>query len=276
VSDAVLRSNEEIAGYYDYMGAFFALLFGKSNHMGLWEEGDDSPVSDAQDRLTQVIIDATGLTAGQRLLDVGCGNGRPAVLAAQQTGASVVGINLSTAQIADANKLASEEGVSDKVTFAIADAMELPYPDGSFDAVWAVESLSHMPDRVAALREMLRVLRPGGRLVLTDITERVELKPADKEMMFEAFLMSSIMTHAGYPEAVRAAGFESVQVQDLTAKVNGTLEKVTKTYPERRADVAAAYGEEMAEQLAEGFPALSAVQRNHLGYVVIAASKPAA
>ncbi|WP_040390322.1 methyltransferase domain-containing protein [Catelliglobosispora koreensis] len=275
MSSAVPRSNEEIAGYYDYMGPFFSILFGKSNHMGMWAPGDDTSISDAQDRLTQAIIDATSLKPGQRLLDVGCGNGRPAVLAAQQTGVTAVGVNLSTQQIEDANKLASEAGLGDKVTFAVEDAMHLPYEDASFDAVWAIEILSHTSDRVAAMREMLRVLRPGGRIVVSDVSERVKLDDAQREGLFAAFLMTSIVSHTDYPKLLSEAGFAEVKVQDLSGEVGLTLTKVLDTYPQKRAAIAAAYGEEMADALARDFPTMSAMQRDNLGYLLMSGVRPA-
>ncbi|HEU4426229.1 MAG TPA: methyltransferase domain-containing protein [Pilimelia sp.] len=276
MADTAAPSAEEVGVYYDEMADFAKLLFGDSIHMGYWDDEAGQTVSEAQDRLTQVIIDTTGASAGQRLIDVGSGTGRPAVLLAQQTGASIVGINVSVGQVASATALARDSGVSDLVTFAVADAMDIPYPEGSFDLVWAMESLSHMKDRVAALREMQRVLKVGGRLVVTDISEIAEMDPGDRELLFTCFLMSSLEAHDRYPEVVREAGFELVAVHDLTPRVNTTLERVAEGYVQKRDKIVARYGEDFAREVDGDFPRLGAAMRNCLGYLLIVARKPAA
>lgn len=115
----------------------------------------------------------------ETVLDVGCGRGLMLVGAARRlkTG-QAVGIDLwcaedqadSSPEAAQAN--AYREGVSDRIRIDTGDARQLPYPDGSFDAVlshWVVHNLPNANDRQRALDEMLRVLRPGGVLVLADI-----------------------------------------------------------------------------------------------------------
>jgi len=113
------------------------------------------------------------------VLDVGCGRGLMLVGAARRlkTG-QAVGIDLWRAEDqADNSPEAAQvnayrEGVSDRIRIDTGDARQLPYPDGSFDAVlshWVVHNLPDANDRQRALDEMLRVLRPGGVLVLADI-----------------------------------------------------------------------------------------------------------
>jgi SAM-dependent methyltransferase len=104
-----------------------------------------------------------GLTApqpGDRVLDVACGTGIVARLAAR-LGAEAVGI--------DSNPLMIEvaEAVDPSVEWLVADAAELPLPDASFDHVLCQAGLQFFPDRIAALREMRRVLAPGGRLAIS-------------------------------------------------------------------------------------------------------------
>jgi SAM-dependent methyltransferase len=105
------------------------------------------------------------LAPGQRVLDVGCGPGTITADLAEvvaPTGA-VVGIDASASVVAEASSRAA-----DRFSCAVADVFSLPFDDGSFDVVHAHQVLQHLPDPVAALREMKRVLRPGGVLAVRD------------------------------------------------------------------------------------------------------------
>jgi len=102
---------------------------------------------------------------GQRLLDVGCGNGAVAIRAARAFGLISVGVDLDPEQI-EAARLAADglQGVS----FLVADATALPFPDGEFDLVYSNKTTHHIADWPGALAEMARVLKPGGKLVYAD------------------------------------------------------------------------------------------------------------
>ena len=107
------------------------------------------------------------LTPGQSLLDVGCGPGSVTIdLAARVAPGRVVGVDVS-AKVVDVARTAAADAGTD-VTFDVADAYELPFPDGSFDVVHAHQVLQHVADPVRALREMRRVCRPGGVIAVRD------------------------------------------------------------------------------------------------------------
>ena len=117
-------------------------------------------------------LNRAGLVPGDTVLDVGCGTGTLALLAKQRLGADgeVRGIDASEQMIERARKKARNENVD--VTFETAVIEELPFPDGTFDAVLSTFMLHHLPDDVkaAGLREVARVLKPGGRLLAVDLT----------------------------------------------------------------------------------------------------------
>jgi ubiquinone/menaquinone biosynthesis C-methylase UbiE len=117
-----------------------------------------------RDPVQQASLEALELTPVDRLLDVGCGTGA-ASRAAARTAASVTGVDLSPKMIAEAKDLG---GALENVRFEVADAERLPFDDGSFTAVLCSNSFHHYPDPAAAVREMARVLSPGGRLVIGD------------------------------------------------------------------------------------------------------------
>lgn len=112
------------------------------------------------------VIDAAGIHPGQKVLDVACGTGVLAREAARRTGpaGSVAGVDLNPGMLAVAARTAA--AVSPAIEWREANVESLPYADDTFDAVVSQFGLMFFGDRPAALREMCRVLKPGGRLAV--------------------------------------------------------------------------------------------------------------
>ena len=128
-------------------------------------------------RLTERLGRILNLTAGTRLLDVAAGKGESAMFLAERFGCEVVGIDYSLKNVDSGNQAASAKGLHGKVTFQWADAESLPFPASSFDAVICECAFCTFPDKPSAAREFNRVLRPGGRVGLSDLTRHGALVP---------------------------------------------------------------------------------------------------
>ena len=115
----------------------------------------------------QAAIHALDLRPGRVMADLGCGHGGPGLWAAQQTGATVTGIDLSPAGIDLARRRAARLGLQARASFAIGDLTATGLPDASCDAVMTLDVLPFVPGKAAAVREAARFLRPGGRFAFT-------------------------------------------------------------------------------------------------------------
>ena len=126
--------------------------------------GDESPASLHLAQWHEDALAVAPPVAGQKVLEVGCGVGDFATHLARQ-GAVMTAVDFSPAAIELAQARMAANLV--QISFSTADAQSLPFADATFDVVFSCECLEHIPDPPQALREMARVLRPGGRLVLT-------------------------------------------------------------------------------------------------------------
>jgi ubiquinone/menaquinone biosynthesis C-methylase UbiE len=120
--------------------------------------------------LTRRLAGAVGLRPGDHVLDVASGPGTTALLLAQEHDVMVVGVDLGEANVERARTAAADAGLADRVTFHVGDAERLPFEDATFDAVVCECAFCTFPDKPTAATELARVLRPGGRLGLTDVT----------------------------------------------------------------------------------------------------------
>jgi ubiquinone/menaquinone biosynthesis C-methylase UbiE len=119
--------------------------------------------------LTRHLAQALSLRPGERVADVASGPGTTAFLLAAEYDVAVEGIDLGKAAVAAANAKAADHRLDDRVAFHVGDAEHLPLGDGSVDAVVCECALCTFPDKAAAVAEMARILKPGGRVGLTDV-----------------------------------------------------------------------------------------------------------
>jgi SAM-dependent methyltransferase len=170
-------------------------------------------------RLVDALLDAAEVAAGKRLLDVGTGPGYAARRAAER-GAVATGVDIADEMVALAR------GRNGAIRFLVADAEELPFPDGSFDAVVGNLVVNHLPAPERALREFVRVLRPRGAVAVStwDRPERTRFLGIMLDALAECrvdpppdqprpFRLADNDVFAGL---LRGAGLEDVDVQSLT------------------------------------------------------------
>jgi ubiquinone/menaquinone biosynthesis C-methylase UbiE len=175
------------------------------------------------DRFAKTLVEQAGVQPGDRVLDVACGTGAASRAIARAAGpdGSVTGVDLGEPTLAIARSFDPENGAA-PITFMQADATQLPIEDASFDVAVCQQGLQFFPDKAAALQEMRRALRPGGRLAIATWTG-VESNPfgavraaLEKHIGAEAGqVMGSPFALKGEDlrKAVEDAGFTAVELR---------------------------------------------------------------
>ncbi|MEV5675217.1 MULTISPECIES: SAM-dependent methyltransferase [unclassified Streptomyces] len=276
MSQYAAKSADEVGEYFDDRNWLYE-LFGTAAfnlHIGWFDGGDEE--TEPKDRLIDVLAEACGLGEGDRMLDVGCGFGRPAVRAAQISGAHVTGINISAKQVEQATTLAAEAGLSDRVVFQQADGMNLPYPDNSFEHVWAVESVMYMSDREQALREIQRVLVPGGTFVLSDYVERTELSAEQRTALKEGFTVDALPTAEEYRTMLGTAGLSVERFEDATGQLRISAARIPQQLEKNAPVIAEKAGQEYADEFKAMVTRVGVLERDVLGYLIAVARNPKA
>lgn len=167
------------------------------------------------------------LPAGTTVLDVGCGIGGSSRMLARDYGFVVTGVTISPSQVQRAQQL-TPAGVS--AQFQVDDAMALSFPDASFDVVWSVEAGPHMPDKAVFAQELLRVLKPGGLLVVADWNQRDDRKIPLKG--WEQPVMDQLLDQWSHPAFASIEGFaEQLEATGLVAGPVVTADWSKETLP---------------------------------------------
>jgi SAM-dependent methyltransferase len=159
IGNAAIRSTEPHAGP--------DLEAIKAKQRATWSSGDYSVVGSTLQIVGETLCEAADVSAGERVLDVACGNGN-ATLAAARRFAQVTGVDYVPSLLERARARAAADGLA--LELREADAEALPFADEAFDAVLSTFGVMFTPDQERAARELLRVCRPGGRIALASWT----------------------------------------------------------------------------------------------------------
>lgn len=276
----VIAENEQsvdtraIGQYYDHsIFDVMTELWNGNLHYGLWrDENDKSNFAEAAEEMTNEMIRRLAPAPGARILDVGSGNGAPALQLARACPVEVVGISVSERQVARANERAREAGLADRLCFERVDAMKLPYPAESFDGAWALESMLHMPDKVQVLSEVARVVRPGGQVAIADMVYKTPTDRTDDVSARYSTIYASLTPLEEYEGVIERAGLVPMDIRDVTKE----------TFPTNAAFAAGlrSRADQFIEILGtEGYELLIGNQEKiarmpELGYVLITATRP--
>ena len=211
-----------VAHHYDELDGFYRELWGEDLHHGLWLREDEKP-AEATENLTRTVADRARITPGDCVCDVGCGYGGPSRWLADHRGARVVGITISEAQ---RRHMAGRNAGVGSPRYVLGDWAENPFASGRFDAVVAIECISHMSDPRSFFAECRRVLRPGGRLVVAAWLATEDPSPWQIRHLLRPICDEGRLHGLGcrteYCRSMEAAGLHAEAFEDLSTRVRRT------------------------------------------------------
>jgi len=209
---------ELVDSYYDLATSFYEWGWGSCFHFADRRSGES--FHESLRRHEYYLASRLNVRPGDAVLDCGCGIGGPARNIARFTRAKISAITINAGQVERAKQLCLDQGLEDLVKPIQGDFMALPFPDASFDAVYAIEATCHAPDRSKCYSEILRVLKPGAVFACYEwcLTDAY-----DPNNPLHTKLKKDIEVGDGLPDLVHTsvcskaladAGFEIIEARD--------------------------------------------------------------
>lgn len=218
---------EDVSTIYEDLVDTYEFAWSRQGHRSLhleYYDEDHTEPGEAAINTMRVLSAAIGVEAGDRVLNVGCGAGEDAVWNARAHDATVVGVDIGERQLELARENARIHDLGDSIEFRRDDFQTLETVEETFDVYWALEALSHSPDRPRALERAWAVLEPEGRFGATDIFLH-EAGSDERVRTVEDALGLRLGTIDSFEQDLAAAGFENVTVRDLTAGIEPCTER---------------------------------------------------
>src|SRR6516162_10674845 len=200
--------------YAEYWNDFF--------HFAIFEDGEESWESAFQ-KTHKRYLEALQISRAKRVLELGCGRGGFSNILAQHTRGTVLGIDLSPAQLSHTKRFNHAN-----LRFKLHDIMHVDDLAETFDAVACLDAALYLPDKALAIARLSKVVAPGGRVLLVDWCRQEGLSAVQEELVLHPFMRywgaPSLETIGSYRRIFRHSGFSLLDVADLNGQVKRNWE----------------------------------------------------
>lgn len=215
-----------ILDYYRDSHIDYQMIWGTFRHLGLhygYHDEQHRGHHAAVLNMNRQVAQRLNVQPGHRLVDAGCGIGGTCIWMAQERGADVTGVNISPDQLARATRLAHQRGLTEQVRFIQRSYIDTALPDAQFDGIYGMESVSYALDKRDFIREAYRLLKPGGRLVITDGFKNDSAFPEhlseDYQRWLEGWAVDNLSGVQQFQRDLAEHGFRDIRFEDAYARV---------------------------------------------------------
>ncbi|MBW4547650.1 MAG: methyltransferase domain-containing protein [Symplocastrum torsivum CPER-KK1] len=220
----------QIQQFYDASSGLWEQVWGEHMHHGYYGAtgNEKKDRRQAQIDLIEELLKWAQVRQAEQIIDVGCGIGGSSLYLAEKFNAHATGITLSPVQASRATERAEEAGLAAAVQFQVADALDMPFADETFDFVWSMESGEHMPDKEKFLAECYRVLKPGGTFLMATWCHR-PITPATGQLtideqqhlaeIYRVYCLPYVISLPEYEAIAHRLPFQNIRTADWSDAV---------------------------------------------------------
>ena len=202
-------------------GELWELIMGEQIHVGGWKH-------------SSILADAAGITEGQKVLDICSALGAGLRFLEKKYGIKGYGLDATPHMIDEAIIRTASDGQSDKITYKVGNAENIPWDDNEFDVVWGEDAWCYVGDKEKLIQEASRVLKPGGTIAFTDWIEGPQGMDEETAQRICSFMkFPDVLNREKYVELLEKHGFKVKLSEDLTEEYAGYVEFYIKMLTEQ-------------------------------------------
>lgn len=229
-------TSTDIADYYNQTLPHYRFWWkmdqAKAIHYGIWD-ADTSNFQEALHNTNQQMAALAAVEQNSQVMDAGCGVGGAAFFLASNFDCHVDGISLSDRQIALANSFSAKLKLQKLTHFRVADYNQTPFKHNNYDLIWACESLCYAESKDKFLAEAHRLLKPGGKIVLSDyfITPKGKF---DEKLLLKrwgnSWAISRFNELNDFKKSLQKNGFQLVENKDFSSQIYRSSRRMYRAY----------------------------------------------
>lgn len=254
---------------------YFHIWGGEDIHVGLYDD-DHQEIARASHRTVRRMAETLPkLDATLKLLDLGSGYGGAARYLAKTCGCHVTALNLSETENARNREMTEAAGLSDLVEVVDGDFAQIPQGDDQYDVVWSQDAILHSPRREQVMKEVARVLKPGGYFIFTDPMQADEVPEGVLQPVLDRIHLASLGSFAFYRAALKDAGLEEISIQDLTPQLVNHYSRVREELAGNSASLAGKVSDDYVQRMLKGLQHwVDAGKAGYLAWGIMCFRKP--
>lgn len=226
----------KIESYYDESLRDYEIVWQLNHsmalHYGFWEENTNTHRQALWNMNFQIAKNAQ-IKKSDVVLDAGCGVGGTSFFLANNIGCEMYGISLAKAHIKRALANKKEHDQNNLVNFSCQDFCNTSFPDNTFDVIFGIESIVHAPNKTDFLKEAYRILKPNGRLLISDYFLRHSRTEKEEEFLTkwgDAWSIDNFIYETDFINKVKDTGFNSYFLTDISEHVYPSIKLMNRSY----------------------------------------------
>ena len=247
---------ETARAYYNSEDAdtfYYTIWGGEDLHIGMYASEDES-IYDASVRTVHHMAELVKqpINRETRLCDIGAGYGGTARHLAKRFGCTVDALNLSEVENERDRHMNQDQGLDHLISVYDGSFDATPFSDALYDVVWCQDSILHADDRAAVLREVDRILKPGGEFIFTDPMQTDECPEGVLDPILKRIHLPSLGSVAFYKETGAKLGWEDLGFEDHTPQLPRHYGRVLEELEHREHELAGQVSQEYIDHMKEG------------------------
>lgn len=273
---SVVKTAQEYYNSDDADNFYYHVWGGEDIHVGLYESSDEDIAIASQRTVSAMAKECVKtLTPQTTVIDIGSGYGGSARWLAREYGCHVHCLNLSEAQNDRNRRMNEEQSLADRIEVVDGNFESIPEADKLFDLAWSQDAILHSGARATVLKEVDRVLKPGGEFIFTDPMQADDCPEGVLQPVLDRIHLDSLGSFAFYRQQAQTLGWEEIAVIDHTQQLVNHYTRVRQELTKRMKELGGKVSPEYIERMIQGLGNwIDAGEKGYLAWGILHFRKP--